>query len=48
MMAMAASPGRSRTSGLARSEAGPKRFYGMSAQVRLESNDYYEILERAQ
>ena len=34
--------------GLARSEASPKRFYSMSAQIRLERNDYYEILERTQ
>ena len=27
---------------LARSEASPKRFYSMSAQIRLERNDYYE------
>ena len=33
---------------LARSEASPKRFYSMSAQIRLERNDYYEILERTQ
>jgi Fic family protein len=34
--------------GLARSEASPTRFYSMSAQIRLERNDYYEILERTQ
>jgi len=34
--------------GLARSETSPKRFYSMSAQIRLERNDYYEILERTQ
>jgi Fic family protein len=34
--------------GLARSEASPKRFYSMSAQIRLERNDYYDILERTQ
>ena len=33
---------------LARSEQSPKRFYGMSAQIRLERADYYEILERTQ
>jgi Fic family protein len=33
---------------LARSEQSPKRFYSMSAQIRLERNDYYEILERTQ
>jgi Fic family protein len=33
---------------LARSEASPKRFYSMSAQIRLERNDYYSILERTQ
>ena len=31
---------------LARSEQSPKRFYSMSAQIRLERNDYYDILER--
>jgi Fic family protein len=34
--------------GLARSEGSPKRFYSMSAQIHLERNDYYEILERTQ
>jgi Fic family protein len=34
--------------GLARSEASPKRFYSMSAQIRQERNAYYEILERTQ
>lgn len=33
---------------LARSEASPLRFYSMSAQIRLERNDYYLALERAQ
>ena len=33
---------------LARSEASPKRFYSMSAQIRLERNEYYQILERTQ
>jgi Fic family protein len=33
---------------LARSEQSPQRFYSMSAQIRLERNDYYEILERTQ
>ena len=33
---------------LARSEQSPKRFYSMSAQIGLERNDYYDILERAQ
>jgi Fic family protein len=33
---------------LARSEQSPKRFYSMSAQIRLERRDYYEILERTQ
>jgi Fic family protein len=33
---------------LARSEQSPKRFYSMSAQIRQERNDYYEILERTQ
>lgn len=33
---------------LARSELSPKRFYSMSAQIRLERNDYYEILEQTQ
>ena len=33
---------------LARSEQSPKRFYSMSAQLRLERNDYYDILERTQ
>ena len=33
---------------LARSEHGAQRFYSMSAQIRHERNDYYEILERTQ
>ena len=33
---------------LARSEQSPKRFYSMSAQIRLERNDYYGILEQTQ
>ncbi len=33
---------------LARSERSPKRFYSMSAEIRLERNDYYDILERTQ
>jgi Fic family protein len=33
---------------LARSERSPKRFYSMSAQIRVERNDYYDILERTQ
>jgi Fic family protein len=33
---------------LARSEASSKRFYSMSAQIRLERNDYYSILEQTQ
>lgn len=33
---------------LARSEATPQRFYSMSAQIRAERNDYYDILERTQ
>jgi Fic family protein len=31
---------------LARSESSPQRFYSMSAQIRLERNDYYRILEQ--
>ena len=34
--------------GLARSEHSMQRFYSMSAQIRRERNDYYDILERAQ
>jgi len=33
---------------LARSERTSQRFYSMSAQIRRERNDYYEILERTQ
>jgi Fic family protein len=33
---------------LARSEHSSQRFYSMSAQIRRERNDYYEILERTQ
>jgi Fic family protein len=33
---------------LARSERSPKRFYSMSAQIRIERGDYYDILERTQ
>jgi Fic family protein len=33
---------------LARSEQGSQRFYSMSAQIRLERNAYYEILEKTQ
>ena len=33
---------------LARSERSPKRFYSMSAQIRLERKDYYDILEQTQ
>ena len=33
---------------LARSEKSVQRFYSMSAQIRRERNDYYDILERAQ
>lgn len=33
---------------LARSENSPQRFYSMSAQIRQERNDYYNILERTQ
>jgi Fic family protein len=33
---------------LARSEDSPQRFYSMSAQIRLERNAYYNILERTQ
>jgi Fic family protein len=33
---------------LARSEHSPQRFYSLSAQIRQERNDYYEILERTQ
>jgi len=33
---------------LARSEHSPQRFYSMSAQIRHERNDYYDILEKTQ
>lgn len=33
---------------LAHSENRPERFYSMSAQIRRERNEYYEILERTQ
>ncbi|MBM3757187.1 MAG: Fic family protein [Acidobacteria bacterium] len=33
---------------LARSEQSPHRFYSMSAQIRLERNAYYDMLERTQ
>ena len=33
---------------LARSEHSPQRFYSMSAQIRQERNDYYDILEQTQ
>ena len=33
---------------LARSEQSPQRFYSMSAQIRLERNAYYDMLERTQ
>ncbi len=33
---------------LARSESSPRRFYSMSAQIRLERNAYYDQLERTQ
>jgi len=33
---------------LARSENSTQRFYSMSAQIRLERNAYYEVLERTQ
>lgn len=33
---------------LARSERSPKRFYSMSAQILLERDDYYAVLERTQ
>jgi len=33
---------------LARSEHSPRRFYSMSAQIRLDRNAYYDILERTQ
>jgi len=33
---------------LARSEHSPQRFYSMSAQIRQERNDYYDILKQTQ
>ena len=33
---------------LARSEDSPQRFYSMSAQIRLERNAYYDMLEATQ
>ncbi len=33
---------------LARSEQTTKRFYSMSAQIRIERKDYYDVLEQAQ
>ena len=33
---------------LARSEGSPDRFYSMSAQIRLERNAYYDVLEATQ
>ncbi|MHB8090845.1 MAG: Fic family protein [Syntrophales bacterium] len=33
---------------LARSESSHQRFYSMSAQIRLERNAYYDVLERTQ
>ena len=33
---------------LARSEDSPQRFYSMSAQIRQERSDYYDVLERTQ
>jgi Fic family protein len=33
---------------LARSESSPQRFYSMSAQIRQERDDYYDILEQTQ
>jgi Fic family protein len=33
---------------LARSERTPQRFYSMSAQIRHERNDYYDLLENTQ
>jgi Fic family protein len=33
---------------LARSENSPQRFYSMSAQIRQERGDYYDILEKTQ
>ena len=33
---------------LARADGSPRRFYSMSAQIRLERKDYYQILEKTQ
>jgi Fic family protein len=33
---------------LARSEGSSQRFYSMSAQIRVERNDYYEALQKTQ
>lgn len=33
---------------LARAEKTPQRFYSMSAQIRIERNDYYDMLEKTQ
>lgn len=33
---------------LARAEHSPRRYYSMSAQIRLEQGDYYDALERTQ
>ena len=33
---------------LSRSESTPQRFYSMSAQIRQERNDYYDVLEATQ
>jgi Fic family protein len=33
---------------LARSENSPQRFYSMSAQIRIERNEYYDMLENTQ
>lgn len=33
---------------LSRADGSPRRFYSMSAQIRLERNRYYEILEQTQ
>lgn len=33
---------------LARSEENPQRFYSMSAQIRLERNAYYDVLQATQ
>ena len=33
---------------LARADGSAQRFYSMSAQIRIERNDYYTLLERTQ